>query len=45
MSSYNNNIIDKEEPNYYSREISTFYNYYGDNSTYIFFISGPKNRQ
>jgi hypothetical protein len=41
--SYKFNIIDKEEPNYYSREISTFYNYDGDNSTYIFFISDRRN--
>ena len=27
--SYKINIIDKEEPNYYSRKISTFYNYDG----------------
>lgn len=36
-------IIDLEEPNYYNREISTFYNYDGDNSTYIFFISDRQN--
>jgi len=41
--SYKFNIIDKEEPNYYNREISTFYNYDGDNSTYIFFISDRRN--
>jgi hypothetical protein len=41
--SYKINIIDKEEPNYYSRKISTFYNYDGDNSTYIFFISDWRN--
>jgi hypothetical protein len=41
--SYKFNISDKEEPNYYSREISTFYNYNGENSTYIFFISDRRN--
>ena len=41
--SYRSNIIDKEEPNYYNRKISTFYNYNGDNSTYIFFISNRQN--
>ena len=41
--SYRSNIIDKEEPNYYSRKISTFYNYNGKNSTYIFFISDMQN--
>jgi hypothetical protein len=41
--SYKIDIIDLEEPNYYSREISTFYNYNGENSTYIFFISDRQN--
>jgi hypothetical protein len=41
--SYKIDIIDLEEPNYYSRKISTFYNYNGENSTYIFFISDRRN--
>jgi hypothetical protein len=41
--SYKININDKDEPNYYSRKISTFYNYDGDNSRYIFFIRDRKN--
>ena len=41
--SYKININDKDEPNYYSRKISTFYNYDGDNSRYIFFIRDRQN--
>jgi hypothetical protein len=40
---YKINIIDKDEPNYYSREISTYYNYNDENSTYIFFINDRQN--
>ena len=41
--SHKSHNIDKDEPNYYSREISTYYNYNGDKSTYIFFISDRRN--